>query len=139
MEQLKALKKDMEKKRAEIDSFLFTYENFEYIVLVHLYSFDESRPDYALLKLEFIKTWAGREHLRVPANASCFLIEAGVFRHYFGIPYEAQLAGVFQQFYACFAECIPTRVRRSKSEAERKAIAQHRQRVKKSGDFCPQI
>ncbi|GEM_PF-5395137 len=138
LENLKALKKDMERKKTDIDSFSFTYENFEYIVLVQLYGREEPKPDFALLKLEFIKTWAGRERLRVPANASSFMIEAGVFRHYFGIPYGAALGEVFRQFYASFAGFVPPRVLPDKSDAEKKAIRQQKENAKKSGFFSPQ-
>lgn len=139
LENLKSLKKDMERKKTDIDSFLFTYDKFEYIVLVRLYERDEPKPDFALLKLEFVKTWAGREHLRVPANASSLIVEAGMFRRYFGIPYEAKLGEAFRQFYAVLGEFVPTRVLPDKSDAERKEIRKQKENAKKSGLFSPGI
>lgn len=128
----------MERKKTDIDSFLFTYEKFEYIVLVRLYERGGLKPDYALLELEFVKTWAGRERLRVPANASSLIVEAGMFRHYFGIPYETNLGEAFRRFYAVLGEFVPTRVLPDKSDAEQKELRKLKEHAKKSGVFLPQ-
>ena len=49
LENLHALKADMEKNGWVIDSFKFHFKKVDYIVLVILYVPDEPRPQYALL------------------------------------------------------------------------------------------
>ena len=55
LKNLQLLKKSMEENGWCIDSFLFNYNKSNYIVLVKLYDPKEERPQYALLKLEFLK------------------------------------------------------------------------------------
>ncbi|MGR9632865.1 DUF6037 family protein [Bacillus cereus] len=63
------LKSDMIGKGWCIDSFVFKYNQQEYIVLVKLYMKDEKIPEFALLKLEFLKRNNITDKLITPANA----------------------------------------------------------------------
>lgn len=74
-ENLKTLKTDMEAKGWIIDSFLFQYKRIQYIVLVKLYTENERRPQYALLKLEFIRQDNLDSRLLIPVNVNGFLTD----------------------------------------------------------------
>lgn len=110
LENLKFLKDDMEKKGWIIDSFLFCYKNVQYIVLVKLYEPDEAKPQYALLKLEFIKKDNISDSLEIPANSQKLLVDAKTLREFFGIEYKENLGSILRQFTDYLGQIIPTKV-----------------------------
>lgn len=60
LKNLKSLRDDMLKKGWVISSFLFKYNKYEYIVLVHLFNnIRKKKSPYALVLLEFLEkiTW----------------------------------------------------------------------------------
>jgi len=71
---LKLLKKAMEEKGWWIDSFQFHYNQQDYIVLIKLYAENEKKPDYALLKIEFLKQENCDDSLLVAANSVKILL-----------------------------------------------------------------
>lgn len=119
---LKFLKKDMEDKGWWIDSFLFNYNQQDYIVLIKLYTENEKKHAYALLKIEFLKRENHDDSLLVPANSSNLFVDAKTFRKYFNIQYSENLRDIFQQFYEHFAKFIPVEVIYKKTAAQEKAI-----------------
>ncbi|ETP68188.1 hypothetical protein G159_13345 [Planococcus glaciei CHR43] len=122
-ENLKSLKSDMENKGWRIDSFLFTYKQQEFIVLVKLYSETARKPDYALLELEFLKKDNFTDNLIVPANSVKLFIDAKTLRTYFNIEYGENLGIILQQFNGFLATFIPTYKKEQKSGLEKKAIS----------------
>lgn len=108
---LKLLKFDMEAKGWTISSFLFTYRNTPYIVLVKLYLEDEAKPDkYALVNLHFMRADDLTNDLDVPANSSRLFVSAQELRNYFAIQYTENLGDLFEQFYSRLGEAIPSSV-----------------------------
>jgi len=119
---LKLLKKDMEDKGWWIDSFMFKYIQYDYIVLIKLYTENEEKPDYALLKIEFLKAENHDDSLLVPANSVKFFVEAKTLREYFNIRYGENLGDILQQFNEHFASFIPKEVIDNKTEDQKKAM-----------------
>lgn len=125
LENLRDLKRDMEEKGWNIDSFLFHYRNIEYIVLVKLYLVSEKKPQYALVKLEFIKSDDMNNRLLIPTNTNGFMtdiVSITEIRNFFGVEYQENLGVFIQQFYRYLAHFIPVKVLDDKSDIEKKAM-----------------
>lgn len=118
LENLKLLKEDMIKKGWSIDSFIFCYKNIDYVVLVKLYDSKDKKPQYALLKLEFIKIDDITRTLEIPANSNKLIIEAQKLREYFNIEYSKNLGDILKQFTELLGKFIPTYVNSNKTEIE---------------------
>ncbi|WP_444957086.1 DUF6037 family protein [Microbulbifer sp. ZKSA002] len=108
LENLRALKDDMENNGWVIDAFPFTFKSIDYIVLIKLYDANDSkRPKYALLELEFLKKSNISDNLVAPANTTKLLITPQELRAYFGIEWSENLGDIFSQFYEYFSKFIP--------------------------------
>lgn len=110
---LKLLKADMETKGWIIDRFRFEYENTQYVVLVKLYTKEEEKPQFALLKLDFLKGGILDDHLEVPANAKRLLtapdsnVSVKALRMFFNIVYGKDLGDKLAYFTALLGKRIP--------------------------------
>lgn len=112
------LKRDMEVKRWCVDSFVFRYNQNEYIVLVGLYDEEEekTKPQYAITKIEFIRRDNIRDRISGYADLYNFYIDKPwLFRDFFNIEYCKNSGNIFQQFTKIFAPHIPTQVKENKS------------------------
>lgn len=108
LENLRILKKDMESNGWVIDAFLFNFKAVDYIVLVKLYDAnDTSRPEYALLELEFLKKNNILDNLVAPANTTKLMITPQELRTYFGIEWSENLHDILGQFYEYLSGFIP--------------------------------
>lgn len=114
-ENFKLLKADMIAKGWVIDAFPFNYKNRDYIVLAKLYEEGEKRPNYALMKVEILKSENINERLVSAVNKNGFLIEAKLLRKFFNIEYGENLGDILSQFNVYFAQFIPTQVILDKS------------------------
>lgn len=112
----------MEIKGWIIDSFYFHYNKQTYIVLVVLYSKEEVKPDYALLKLEFLNQDDFANSLLVPANSTRLFIDTKTLRTYFNIDYSDNLGDILQQFNLELANSIPKEVIENKLEQQKDAM-----------------
>ncbi|MFD1988665.1 DUF6037 family protein [Paenibacillus nicotianae] len=121
-ENLKLLKQDMKSKGWVIDSFYFNYKKQNYIVLVKLFEKNENFPEYALLKLEFLKENNFSDILVVYANSSKLLTDAKTLREYFGIEYSSNLGDILLQFSRELAKFIPEEVSDNKNEHQKEAM-----------------
>lgn len=119
---LKFLKQDMELKGWVIDSFYFRYKEQSYIVLVKLFEQDEKKPEYALLKLEFLKENDFADSLLVCANSVKLFVDAVTLRKYFGVEYVDNLGDFATQFNQQLAEFIPIEVVQNKTETQKDAM-----------------
>lgn len=119
---LKILKSDMVKQGWVISSFLFAYKDINYIVLVKLYLKDESKPNFALLKLHFMKESNFNDDLEVPANTCCLMTDAKTLRLYFGIAFSDNLGDILNQFSKNLGRYIPTEVKQKVTDNEKKAM-----------------
>ena len=122
LENLHALKADMEKNGWVIDSFKFHFKKVDYIVLVILYVPDEPRPQYALLQLDFLDAKNFQRHLLVPANAQKLMTDAKIIREFFDIKYQENLGEILLQFSTWLGKFIPDRVNTQKSQTEKEAM-----------------
>ena len=122
LENLHALKADMEKNGWVIDSFKFQYKQDDYIVLVILYEPDEPRPQYALLQLDFLDAKNFQRHLLVPANAQKLMTDAKIIREFFDIKYQENLGEILLQFSTWLGKFIPDKVNTQKSQTEKEAM-----------------
>ena len=122
LQNLHALKADMEEKGWVIDSFKFRFKKVNYIVLVILYAPDEEKPPYALVQLDFLDAKNFEHHLLVPANAGGLMIDAKELRLFFGIRYQKNLGDILEQFAAELGGYIPTEVNAGKSQTEKEAM-----------------
>src|SRR3990167_1532914 len=114
----KLLKNDMIDKGWVIDAFPFNYKDCDYIVLAKLYQEGEKKPQYALMKVEILKSENIDERLTAPVNANGFLIEAKPLREFFNIEYGGNLGDLLSQFNAYFSQFIPTHVNLGKLRIE---------------------
>jgi hypothetical protein len=123
-ENLKYLKKDMEAKGWVIDSFIFRYNDEDFIVLVKLFAESEKKKNtYALLKLEFLRLSDVNISLQVEANAvKLFVDDTKTLREYFGISYSENLGSILQQFMEYFSRFIPLEVIDNKIEDQLKVM-----------------
>lgn len=121
-ENLKLLKLDMKDKGWVIDSFYFRYKQQNYIVLVKLFEKEEKVPEYALLKLEFLKENDFSDMLAVYANSVKLYTDTKTIREYFGIEYSSNLGDVLFQFSQTLARFIPTEVSEKKNEDQKEAM-----------------
>lgn len=119
---LKALKSDMENKGWVISSFLFAYKDINYIMLVKLYLKDESKPNFALLKLHFMKENNFNDDLEIPANTSYLMTDAKTLRLYFGIAFSDNLGDVLNQFSQNLGRYIPSKVKQNITDNEKRAM-----------------
>ncbi|MCH5248406.1 MAG: hypothetical protein J1E98_00665 [Lachnospiraceae bacterium] len=109
-----------------MDSFLFQYKRVQYIVLVKLYTENERKPQYALLKLEFIRQDNLDSRLLIPVNANGFMtdiVPIGNIRTFFGVEYQENLGVFIEQFYERLAGFIPIEVTENKSDVQRRVMA----------------
>lgn len=121
-ENLKPLKQDMKNKGWVIDSFYFRYKQQNYIVLVKLFEKNEKVPEYALVKLEFLKENDSSDILAVYANSVKLFTDAQTLREYFGIQYSNNLGDILSQFSQTLAESIPTTVSENKNDSQKEAM-----------------
>lgn len=72
----------MKSKQWSICDFLFRYKGIEYIVLVKRFVETKKVNEYALVKLEFMKSDNIDDSLQVEANSYRLLIDAKTLRSY---------------------------------------------------------
>lgn len=119
---LKLLKKDMEVKGWVIDSFIFRFKKVDYIVLVKLYSKNEKKDKYALVKLEFLRKNDIDDNLEVPANSKKLMADAKTIREYFKIEYCEPLGDILVALTVHLGKFIPTEVSQNKDKNLRKIM-----------------
>ena len=123
LKNLKLLKDEMKNKGWTICSFIFSYKNTRYIVLVKRFVGNEIRNDkYALVKLQFMKESDLNDSLEIEANSNKLIADAQMLREYFGINYSNNIGDILKQFTLQFGNSIPTEVKDTISELEKKAM-----------------
>ena len=125
LDKIKLLKDDMKDKGWTICSFMFKYNETEYIVLVQRFVNQIQRKNqFALVKLVFIKCVNGKllNELEIEANQQGLIIDAKQLRNYFGIKYSANLGDIINQFTNRFNQFIPSEVPNTVSEIEKSAM-----------------
>lgn len=121
LKNLKLLKDEMKNKGWTICSFIFSYKNTRYIVLVKRFVGNEIRNDkYALVKLQFMKESDLNDSLEIEANSNKLIADAQMLREYFGINYSNNIGDILKQFTLQFGNSIPTEVKDTVSELEKK-------------------
>lgn len=121
-ENFRLLKQNMQSQGWIIEAFAFKYKKTDYVVLVKLYQKNESKPEYALLKAEFIKLNQNEESLIIPLNINGFIIDAKILREFFDIEYSKNLGNILQQFTKYFSNFTPIEINVSKSELLKRYI-----------------
>lgn len=122
LENLHALKQDMEKNGWIVDSFRFTFKKIDYIVLVILFQPGEPRRQYALLQLDFLQADNFNVHFLTEANAAGLMADAKELRLFFGIRYSENLRDILLEFAERLGGYIPTAVNPKKPTIERQAM-----------------
>lgn len=125
LDKIKLLKDDMKDKGWTICSFMFKYNETEYIVLVQRFVNQIQRKNqFALVKLVFIKCVNGKllNELEIEANQQGLIIDTKQLRNYFGIKYSANLGDILNQFTNQFNQFIPSEVPNTVSEIEKSAM-----------------
>jgi len=113
----------MQRKGWSIDSFRFSFNEVNYIVLVILYSPEEKVDKYALVKLDFLHPDNFKHHLLVPANSNGLICGAMDLRIFFRIPPDYEhLGDALRTLTKQLGYCTPTKVNTVKSQTEKKAI-----------------
>jgi hypothetical protein len=123
LQNLRFLRADMQRKGWTIDSFRFPFREVNYIVLAILYSPEEAKEKYALLKLDFLHPENFKYHLLVPANSNGLMADAMELRIFFRIPPDYEhLGDALRTLTRELGYCTPTKVNTEKSQTEKKAI-----------------
>lgn len=123
LQNLRFLRADMQRKGWTIDSFRFPFREVNYIVLAILYSPEEAKEKYALLKLDFLHPENFKHHLLVPANSNGLMADAMELRIFFRIPPDYEhLGDALRTLTRELGYCTPTKVNTEKSQTEKKAI-----------------
>lgn len=108
---LKSLKTDMLNKGWVVDAFNFQFNNKGYVVIVELYKENERKPDFSLVKLDFIDISDLSRHYRTHANSKGFInLDVKSFRFFFDIPYSDSLGDVIETFKRQLGETIPSQI-----------------------------
>lgn len=108
---LKQLKMDMLNKDWAIDAFHFQFNNKGYVVIVELYKENERKPDFSLVKLDFVDNNDLSRHYRTHANSQGFIdLDIKSFRFFFDIPYSDSLGDVIETFKRQLGEVIPSQI-----------------------------
>lgn len=121
-ENLKLLKKDMEAKGWVIDAFNFEYKQRNYIILVTLFDLKENKPEYALVKLDFLASDNFDKNLSTCANSVRLFCAAKELRAFFVIDYSDNFGDMIKQFYLHLSKFIPAQVSSKKTNEQKKAI-----------------
>lgn len=117
------LKKDMEKLDWTICSFIFSYKQVEYIVLVKRFVRNEQKINkFALVKMHFMRSDNLTNDLICEANSLRLLIDPKTMRKYFSIEYVENLGDILKQFTQHFGHYIPVKVPEYISESEKIAM-----------------
>lgn len=122
MSNIKLLKEDMESKGWIIESFNFSFKNYEYIVLVVLYNKDEKKPKFASVRMIFHKQNFSQDTLTCPANSNGLMLSAKELREFFGISYSENLGDILLQFAKHLGNFIPCNVKSIHSEQEKRLM-----------------
>ena len=123
LQNLFSLRADMQRKGWTIDSFRFSFNEVNYIVLVILYSPEEKVDKYALVKLDFLHPDNFKHHLLVPANSNGLICGAMDLRIFFRIPPDYEhLGDALRTLTRELGYCTPTKVNTAKSQTEKQAI-----------------
>ena len=123
LQNLFSLRADMQRKGWTIDSFRFPFREVNYIVLAILYSPEEAKEKYALLKLDFLHPENFKHHLLVPANSNGLMADAMELRIFFRIPPDYEhLGDALRTLTRELGYCTPIKVNTAKSQTEKKAI-----------------
>lgn len=108
LENLKLLKSDMKEKGWTICSFIFIYNNVEYIVLVKRFVGSEQRiEEYSLVKLHFMRSDDLGHELQVEASSQRLFVDAKTLRKFFGIKYANNLGNILHQFTEQLGRSVP--------------------------------
>lgn len=120
LENIRKLKKSMINAGWKIDSFLFDYNDYNYIVLISLYDEGEPKPKYASMKIEFIDSNDETRIFCTSVNASSIKATPSELRTYFHINVDNPNIGhILNQFSILFGRCIPTDVNVIKSDRQK--------------------
>ncbi|WP_367110706.1 DUF6037 family protein [uncultured Psychrobacter sp.] len=108
---LRLLKSVMEDNDWAIDAFNFQFNNYDYVVIVELYGENEHKPEYSLVKLDFVDIDDLNRHYQIHANTRGFVsLDVKSFREFFRIPYGDGLGNVIQGFKRQLGESIPSQI-----------------------------
>ena len=123
LENLKLLRDDMKEKDWTICSFIFTFKENEFVVLVKRFLEKEKKEnEYALAKLHFIKSCNLNDELFCEANSYRIFLQPKKLREYFGIEYSENIGNVLKQFYNYLGKFIPKNMNTNVSEKEKNAM-----------------
>lgn len=122
LENLKSLKEDMQNKGWVISSFCFNYENSEYIALVILYQPNETKQEFGLLKIDFLRANDISQHLLTEANAARLLGAAKEIREFFGIKGGEKIGDSLRAFYRHLGTFVPKQVPMNINDSQRTAM-----------------
>ncbi|PZP48328.1 MAG: hypothetical protein DI598_10080 [Pseudopedobacter saltans] len=114
-ENFKLLKKDMEENKWIIEAFTFVYKKNDYIVLTKLYIKNEEKPEFSLMKVEFLRAENISISLTLPVNVNGFITtDIKSLRDFFKIEYAQNMKDLLTQFNQFFSNFIPTKINPNK-------------------------
>lgn len=138
-ENLKPLLKDMRKKKWVIESWLFSYNKIDTIVILELYEDgDKKTNEHSLAEISFYKV-GGKEKLSAYLDwYQVYFHKATDFYRFFNIDRDNPSRGrsVFQHFSEYFAQFIPIQKNISKDKQQNSLIIFHLNKQSGDGRYC---
>lgn len=138
-ENLKPLLQDMRKKKWLIESWLFSYNQINTIVILELYEDGDKKPNkYALAEISFYKIGTKDKLSAYLDWHQVHFYKAGDFFNFFNIDTGNRSHGrfVFQNFSKYFARFIPTQKNISKDQQQNSLIISHLNKASGDGQYC---
>lgn len=111
MENLRALRKELERLGWVVACFPFVYKKQQYFVLVQRYVPPATPPQYQLVHVTFVDSSDTSRTLAGPANAHRIDVGVKDLREFFGIEWKENSRDLMLQFYETFGTFVPPEVR----------------------------
>ncbi|VEU74462.1 Uncharacterised protein [Mycoplasmopsis citelli] len=125
MKKLNILYSELWKLIWSITSFLFKYNNDEYVLLLNKFvNGIKKQVQYALVKLEFFNTNNLSKKLICKANPAKLIANKAKIieiRKFFNVYYQSNLEDFLKEFTKEFAKQIPNKINRKTTKVEKRA------------------
>jgi hypothetical protein len=138
---LPSLLNDLKKKKWVIDSFLFTYNRVNYVVILKLYKENARKPSkYSQAEVEFIER--GNNYNLLLGHIDFYEVyfrSIEEFCNFFNVKRGSANRNLFLDFSEIFAEFIPNSRNEDKSDEERRLIGSRAEGNNPNAIYCYEV
>lgn len=122
---IKSFLEDMERKYYLIDTYLFTYNNVNTVVLVERNECFNVHSKWTIGRLTFFDIDEADRILRTEVSERSFECSVTEIRKYFKISYVESIKGFLENFYAYFNAYTPPKTKEVKTINEEQTLKKH--------------